>query len=59
MFDVFSGLFFNVPSFIFSNPSDPFLSLKEINKNKVTSIFSVPTFFSSFMKFDLLKKKIE
>ena len=57
MFDVFSGLFFNVPSFIFSNPSDPFLSLKEINKNKVTSIFSVPTFFSSFMKFDLLKKK--
>jgi len=57
MFDVFSGLFFNVPSFLFSNPSDPFISQKEINKFKVTSIFSVPAFFSNFIKFDLLKNK--
>ena len=57
MFDLFSGLFFKTSSHIFSNPSDPFVTLSEIKKNKVTSIFSVPTFFSNFIKFNLLNKK--
>ena len=57
MFDLFSGLFYGIPMYIFQNPSDPFTSIKEINKNKITSIFSVPTFFSNFVKYNLIKKK--
>ena len=56
MFDLFSGLFYGIPMYIFQNPSDPFTSIKEINKNKITSIFSVPTFFSNFVKYKLIKK---
>ena len=59
MFDLFSGLFFNVPMYIFSNPSDPFKTFEELKKNKVTSIFSVPTFFSNFVRFKLIKKPIK
>ena len=59
MFDLFSGLYFNVPIYIFKNPSNPIETLKEIKKNKVTSIFSVPTFFSNFVKYDILKYKID
>ena len=59
MFDLFSGLFFNVPMYIFSNPSDPFKTFEEIEINKVTSIFSVPTFFSNFVRFSLIKKNIK
>ncbi len=58
MFDLFSGLYFGVPMYILQNPSNPHYSLKEIKKNKVTSIFSVPTFFSNFVKYNLIKKKI-
>lgn len=57
MFDLFSGFYFNVPMFIFSNPSDPFLTLKEIRKYNVTSIFSVPAFFSNFVNYKLINKK--
>ena len=59
MFDLFSGLFFNVPMYIFSNPSNPFITVKEINKNKITSIFSVPAFFSNFVRFSLVNKPIK
>lgn len=41
---------------IFQNPSNPFKSIQEIKKNKVTSIFSVPTFFSNFVKYNLIGK---
>ena len=57
MFDLFSGLFFNTPIYILDDPADPFQSLKEIKKNKITSIFSVPTFFSNFVRYKLIKKK--
>ena len=56
MFDLFSGLYFNVPMYIFQNPSNPILSLGEIKKNKITSIFSVPTFFSNFVSMNLISK---
>ena len=57
MFDLFSGLYFNVPMYIFQNPSNPILSLNEIKKKKITSIFSVPTFFSNFIRYNLINKK--
>ncbi len=56
MFDLFSGLYYGVPMYIFQNPSNPIESMKEIKKHKVTSIFSVPTFFSNFVKYNLIKK---
>jgi acyl-coenzyme A synthetase/AMP-(fatty) acid ligase len=56
MFDLFSGLYFAVPMYIFDNPSNPLESIKEIKKNNITSIFSVPTFFSNFVKYNLMKK---
>ena len=58
MFDLFSGLYFNVPMYIIQNPSNPLESIKEIKMNKITSIFSVPTFFSNFVEYNLIKKKI-
>lgn len=57
MFDLFSGLYYSVPIYILQNPSNPLKSIREIKKNKVTSIFSVPTFFSNFIKYNLIKKK--
>ena len=59
MFDLFSGVFFGIPIFIFSDPSDPFKTYQEIKKHKITSIFSVSNFFSNFVKFKLLDKKIK
>lgn len=56
MFDLFSALFYNIPLYIFSNPSNPLVTLGEINKNLVTSIFSVPSFFSNFSDYGVLKK---
>lgn len=56
MFDLFSALFYNVPIYIFSNPSNPLVTLGEINKYFVTSIFSVPSFFSNFSYYGVLKK---
>jgi len=57
MFDLFSGLYYSTPIYIFQNPSNPLRSIQEIKKNKVTSIFSVPTFFSNFIKYNLIRKK--
>jgi acyl-coenzyme A synthetase/AMP-(fatty) acid ligase len=56
IFDLFSALFFNIQLFIFSNPQNPIQNLNEINKEKITSILSVPVFFSNFYQYNLLKK---
>ena len=56
MFDLFSALFYNVPIYIFSNPSNPLVTLREINKYLITSIFSVPSFFSNFSHYGVLEK---
>jgi acyl-coenzyme A synthetase/AMP-(fatty) acid ligase len=49
MFDFFTMLYFNVPLAIFSNVKDYSIVLNEINRFGVTSIFSVPQFFSSLL----------
>jgi acyl-coenzyme A synthetase/AMP-(fatty) acid ligase len=49
MFDFFSMLYFNVPLAIFSNVRDYRTVLEEINRFEITSIFSVPQFFSSLL----------
>ena len=59
MFDLFSGLYFATPMYILSEPTNPIISLKEIRKNKITSIFCVPTFFSNFIKYGLIKKSFK
>lgn len=59
MFDLFSGLYFVTPMYILSEPTNPIISLKEIRKNKITSIFCVPTFFSNFIKYGLIKKSFK
>jgi amino acid adenylation domain-containing protein len=55
MFDFFTCLYFNVPLAIFSNPSDALSLVDEISDFSVTSIFSVPAFFSQFVQRGLLK----
>lgn len=57
IFDLFSAFFFNVHLFIFSNPQNPIQNFNEINIKKITSIFSVPVFFSNFYQYNLLKRK--
>lgn len=57
MFDLFSSLFYNIPLFIFSNPSNPLITFNEINKYSISTIFSVPSFFSNFSNYGILKKK--
>lgn len=49
MFDFFSMLYFNVPLVVFSNVKDYRIVLDEIKRFEVTSIFSVPQFFSSLL----------
>lgn len=49
MFDFFTMLYFNVPLVIFSDVKDYSIVLNEINRFGVTSIFSVPQFFSSLL----------
>lgn len=56
MFDTFTCFLHNVPLAIYSNPSEAISVLEETNRFKVTSIFSVPVFFSQFIKFDLTKE---
>jgi acyl-coenzyme A synthetase/AMP-(fatty) acid ligase len=57
MFDLLSSIYFNTTAYIFSNPQNPILTLKEINKYSITSIFSVPSFFSNFVYYNLINKK--
>ena len=52
-FDLFTCLLLNIPLAIYANPSDPNITLDETHSFNVTSIFSVPVFFSQFVKFDL------
>ena len=59
MFDLFSGLFFNVPMYIFSNPSDPFRNIKgDYTKQNYLNFF-VPTFFSNFVRYSIIDKPIK
>ncbi len=56
LFDFFSSIYFNIPLSIIKNPNDIDLSLSNIKKNKITSIFSTPSFFSQFVYSDYVKK---
>lgn len=57
MFDLLACIYFKVRAHILYNPENPVLTFKEINHNKITSIFSVPAFFSNFVYYDLISKK--
>ena len=57
MFDLLSCIHFKVRAHIFQNPENPIAAYKEINAYKITSIFSVPAFFSNFIYYDLISKK--
>ena len=54
LFDLFSSLCSNIPHYILKDSSDPFNSGREILENKITSIFSSPSFFSSLIKSDVI-----
>ena len=54
LFDLFSSLYSNIPHYIIRDPKDPFNSGREIIKNKITSIFSSPSFFSSLIKSEVI-----
>ena len=56
IFDLISGLYFNIPMHILSQPSNPILSFEEINRKKITSIFSVPNFFCNFSRYNIINK---
>lgn len=56
IFDLISGLYFNIPMHILSQPSNPILCFDEINRKKITSIFSVPNFFSNFSRYKIINK---
>ena len=57
MFDLLTCIYFKVQAHIFNNPENPILTFKEINTHKITSIFSVPAFFSNFVYYNLISKK--
>ena len=49
-FDLFSSLYFNISLAIYSNPQNVDTVLEETEHFKITSIFSVPTFFSQLLR---------
>jgi len=49
LFDFFSSIYFNIPLSIIKNPHNLDDTLKNIKNNKITSIFSTPSFFSQFV----------
>jgi acyl-coenzyme A synthetase/AMP-(fatty) acid ligase len=55
IFDLLAGLYFNIPMHIFSDATDANRTLDEISEHKVNSIFATPTFFSQFVKWNLLE----
>lgn len=55
MFDLFSGLFFGIPICIFEQPGNIQACLTQIEAHRITSIFSVPFFFSQFVRGDMLE----
>ena len=56
MFDIFSMMYFGIPIIIFPDLSNPKDVLTRVIKNRVTSIFSTPAFFSQFLPSNLLEK---
>lgn len=54
MFDFMCVLYYGVTLAIFSRPEDPHFSMGELEKFQVTSIFSVPAFFSRMVEYDLI-----
>lgn len=56
IFDVFSALYRGVPLVIFDKPNDPLACLGEIERRGITSIFTVPFFFSQFVNAPLLAR---
>lgn len=54
MFDVLTTLYFGVPLAILSNPSDVLLSVEQLARFRVTSVFSTPAFFSNIIRSGLL-----
>lgn len=59
MFDFISSIGNNIRGFIFSQPENPLITFNEINKFKITSIFSVPNFFSNFVYYNIIGKKFK
>ena len=57
IFDLLSCIYFKIRAHIFQNPENPITTYKEINAFNITSIFSVPAFFSNFIYYDLISKK--
>lgn len=56
MFDVFTALYRGVPLVIFDKPNDPLACLAEIEHSRITSLFTVPFFFSQFLSAPLLAR---
>lgn len=56
MFDVFVGLFNSVSMHIFDKPNNKDEIIDQINQRNVTSIFSVPFFFTQFSRQNYLGK---
>lgn len=56
MFDLMCSFYYGVPLAILSKPEDPQFSLTELMRFNVTSVFSVPAFFSRFVEYGLIDK---
>ena len=56
MYDLFIGLYRSVSIHIFDQPNSKELTLNQIGQHRVTSIFSVPFFFTQFSRDDFLDK---
>ena len=56
LFDFFTMLYYDIPLAILDNTSNADETLEQISKFKVTSIFSVPAFFSQFTSQNFIKK---
>ena len=57
MFDLLTCIYFKVQAHIITNPENPVLTFKEMNTDNITTIFSVPAFFSNFVYYNLISKK--
>ena len=55
LFDLFTMLYYNIPLAILDNTSNPEYTLKQISNFKITSLFSVPAFFSQFTSKKFIK----
>ena len=53
MFDMFTTFYLNIPLAIYSEPNNIIKVIDETEKFKITSIFSVPLFFTQFLKYDI------